>query len=400
MQKQTITDLDLAGKRVLIRVDFNVPIKDGVISDDTRLRASLGTIQYALAQGATLVLASHLGRPNGTPSDTLSLKPVAYRLEKLLNHPVFFSPETIGTAAIETVLEAGSGGIVLLENLRFHSGEEKNDPEFARELSLLADIFINDAFGVAHRAHASTEGIVNYLNQSAAGLLMTDELNYLGDALWKPKRPFAAVLGGAKISGKLEVVQNLLSQVDAVFIGGAMAYTFLKGRNIPIGRSLVEDELVDIAVGLMKDAEAKNVRFELPVDHVVSERFDTAVAMDTLAVGDVNIGQRLVVDIGPSTVSHYAQSLRDAGTIIWNGPMGVFETPAFSTGTRGLARAVADASGVTIVGGGDSISAVRQAGVLDQITHVSTGGGAVLEFLAGKTLPGLAALPDRITSDF
>ncbi len=400
MQKQTITDLDLAGKRVLIRVDFNVPIKDGVISDDTRLRASLGTIQYALAQGATLVLASHLGRPNGTPSDTLSLKPVADRLEKLLNHPVFFSPETIGTAAIETVLEAGSGGIVLLENLRFHSGEEKNDPEFARELSLLADIFINDAFGVAHRAHASTEGIVNYLNQSAAGLLMTDELNYLGDALWKPKRPFAAVLGGAKISGKLEVVQNLLSQVDAVFIGGAMAYTFLKGRNIPIGRSLVEDELVDIAVGLMKDAEAKNVRFELPVDHVVSERFDTAVAMDTLAVGDVNIGQRLGVDIGPGTVSHYALGLRDAGTIIWNGPMGVFETPAFSTGTRGLARAVADASGVTIVGGGDSISAVRQAGVLDQITHVSTGGGAVLEFLAGKTLPGLAALPDRITSDF
>ncbi|SUZ86322.1 uncharacterized protein METZ01_LOCUS39176 [marine metagenome] len=400
MQKQTITDLDLAGKRVLIRVDFNVPIKDGVISDDTRLRASLGTIQYALAQGATLVLASHLGRPNGTPSDTLSLKPVADRLEKLLNHPVFFSPETIGTAAIETVLEAGSGGIVLLENLRFHSGEEKNDPEFARELSLLADIFINDAFGVAHRAHASTEGIVNYLNQSAAGLLMTDELNYLGDALWKPKRPFAAVLGGAKISGKLEVVQNLLSQVDAVFIGGAMAYTFLKGRNIPIGRSLVEDELVDIAVGLMKDAEAKNVRFELPVDHVVSERFDTAVAMDTLAVGDVNIGQRLGVDIGPRTVSHYALGLRDAGTIIWNGPMGVFETPAFSTGTRGLARAVADASGVTIVGGGDSISAVRQAGVLDQITHVSTGGGAVLEFLAGKTLPGLAALPDRITSDF
>jgi phosphoglycerate kinase len=400
LQKQTITDLDLAGKRVLIRVDFNVPIKDGVISDDTRLRASLGTIQYALAQGATLVLASHLGRPNGTPSDTLSLKPVADRLEKLLNHPVFFSPETIGTAAIEAVLEAGSGGIVLLENLRFHSGEEKNDPEFARELSLLADIFINDAFGVAHRAHASTEGIVNYLNQSAAGLLMTDELNYLGDALWKPKRPFAAVLGGAKISGKLEVVQNLLSQVDAVFIGGAMAYTFLKGRNIPIGRSLVEDELVDIAVGLMKDAEAKNVRFELPVDHVVSERFDTAVAMDTLAVGDVNIGQRLGVDIGPGTVSHYALGLRDAGTIIWNGPMGVFETPAFSTGTRGLARAVADASGVTIVGGGDSISAVRQAGVLDQITHVSTGGGAVLEFLAGKTLPGLAALPDRITSDF
>ena len=400
MQKQTITDLDLAGKRVLIRVDFNVPIKDGVISDDTRLRASLGTIQYALAQGATVVLASHLGRPNGTPSDTLSLKPVAYRLEKLLNHPVFFSPETIGTAAIETVLEAGSGGIVLLENLRFHSGEEKNDPEFAKELSLLADIFINDAFGVAHRAHASTEGIVNYLNQSAAGLLMTDELNYLGDALWKPKRPFAAVLGGAKISGKLEVVQNLLSQVDAVFIGGAMAYTFLKGRNIPIGRSLVEDELVDIAVGLMKDAEAKNVRFELPVDHVVSERFDTAVAMDTLAVGDVNIGQRLGVDIGPSTVSHYALGLRDAGTIIWNGPMGVFETPAFSTGTRALARAVADVSGVTIVGGGDSISAVRQAGVLDQITHVSTGGGAVLEFLAGKTLPGLAALPDRITSDF
>ena len=400
MQKQTITDLDLAGKRVLIRVDFNVPIKDGVISDDTRLRASLGTIQYALAQGATLVLASHLGRPNGTPSDTLSLKPVADRLEKLLNHPVFFSPETIGTAAIETVLEAGSGGIVLLENLRFHSGEEKNDPEFARELSLLADIFINDAFGVAHRAHASTEGIVNYLNQSAAGLLMTAELNYLGDALWNPKRPFAAILGGAKISGKLQVIQNLLSQVDAVFIGGAMAYTFLKGRNIPIGRSLVEDELVDIAVGLMKDAEAKNVRFELPVDHVVSERFDTAVAMDTLAVGDVNIGQRLGVDIGPGTVSHYALGLRDAGTIIWNGPMGVFETPAFSTGTRGLARAVADASGVTIVGGGDSISAVRQAGVLDQITHVSTGGGAVLEFLAGKTLPGLAALPDRITSDF
>lgn len=400
MQKQTITDLDLAGKRVLIRVDFNVPIKDGVISDDTRLRASLGTIQYALAQGATVVLVSHLGRPNGTPSNTLSLKPVACRLEKLLNQPVFFSPETIGTAAIEAVLEAGSGGIVLLENLRFHSGEEKNDPEFAKELSLLADIFINDAFGVAHRAHASTKGIVNYLKQSAAGLLMTAELNYLGDALWNPKRPFAAILGGAKISGKLQVIQNLLSRVDAVFIGGAMAYTFFKGRNIPIGRSLVEDELVDIAAGLMKDAESKKIRFELPIDHVVSERSDAAVAMDTLAVGDVNIGQRLGVDIGPSTVSHYAKGLRDAGTVIWNGPMGVFETPVFSTGTRALARAVADLSGVTIVGGGDSISAVRQAGVLDQITHVSTGGGAVLEFLAGKTLPGVAALPDRITSDF
>ena len=400
MQKQTITDLDLAGKRVLIRVDFNVPIKDGVISDDTRLRASLGTIQYALAQGATVVLVSHLGRPNGTPSDTLSLKPVAYRLEKLLNQPVFFSPETIGTAAIEAVLEAGSGGIVLLENLRFHSGEEKNDPEFAKELSLLADIFINDAFGVAHRAHASTKGIVNYLKQSAAGLLMTAELNYLGDALWNPKRPFAAILGGAKISGKLQVIQNLLSRVDAVFIGGAMAYTFFKGRNIPIGRSLVEDELVDIAAGLMKDAESKKIRFELPIDHVVSERSDAAVAMDTLAVGDVNIGQRLGVDIGPITVSHYAKGLRDAGTVIWNGPMGVFETPVFSTGTSALARAVADLSGVTIVGGGDSISAVRQAGVLDQITHVSTGGGAVLEFLAGKILPGVAALPDRITSDF
>jgi phosphoglycerate kinase len=400
LQKQTITDLDLAGKRVLIRVDFNVPIKDGVISDDTRLRASLGTIQYALAQGATVVLVSHLGRPNGTPSNTLSLKPVACRLEKLLNQPVFFSPETIGTAAIEAVLEAGSGGIVLLENLRFHSGEEKNDPEFAKELSLLADIFINDAFGVAHRAHASTKGIVNYLKQSAAGLLMTAELNYLGDALWNPKRPFAAILGGAKISGKLQVIQNLLSRVDAVFIGGAMAYTFFKGRNIPIGRSLVEDELVDIAAGLMKDAESRKIRFELPIDHVVSERSDAAVAMDTLAVGDVNIGQRLGVDIGPSTVSHYAKGLRDAGTVIWNGPMGVFETPVFSTGTRALARAVADLSGVTIVGGGDSISAVRQAGVLDQITHVSTGGGAVLEFLAGRTLPGVAALPDRITSDF
>ena len=397
---QKLTDIDLSGKRVLIRVDYNVPMQEGRVQNDFRIRASMPTIKHCLNNGASVVLMSHLGRPGGKFDDDLSLDPIAFDVEDLLEIDVHFSKDCISKESIELSHSLKPGEVHLLENLRFHSGEEKNDSEFARELSLLADIFINDAFGVAHRAHASTEGIVNYLNQSAAGLLLTAELNYLGDALWNPKRPFAAVLGGAKISGKLEVIQNLLSKVDAVFIGGAMAYTFLKGRNIPIGRSLVEDELVNIAAGLMKDAESRRIRFELPIDHVVSERSDTAMAMDTLAVGDVNIGQRLGVDIGPSTVSHYAQALRDAGTVIWNGPMGVFETPVFSAGTRGLARAVADLSGVTIVGGGDSISAVKQAGVLDQITHVSTGGGAVLEFLAGKTLPGVAALPDRITSDF
>ncbi len=393
MNKLTIKDLDLKGKRLFIRVDFNVPIKNGAIKDDTRIRASLPTITYALEQGATVVrLASHLGRPKGGPSPEFSLRPVAVRLSELLGKPVTFAEDCIGPAVAEADAQ---GGVVLLENLRFHPEEEKNDDGFAKQLAAGVDIYINDAFGSAHRAHASTEGIVKHVPQAAAGLLMADEVSYLGRALNSPERPFVAILGGAKVSDKLEVIENLLGKVNALAIGGAMAYTFLKSRGVPIGKSLVEDDLLDKARELERRAKAAGITLALPVDHVVTTKLEAGAPSEVLKVGDAAIGDRLGVDIGPETASQYAALLRDAKTVVWNGPMGVFEMDDFAKGTNAVAQAVANVKGTTIIGGGDSISAITKAGVADRISHISTGGGASLEFLGGRTLPGVAALPDK-----
>ncbi len=397
MAKQTIRDLDLDGKRVFIRVDFNVPIKNGAIGDDTRIKASLPTIRYALERvgRGVVVLASHLGRPKGQARPELSLRPVAVRLQELLGRPVVFAADCVGEAARDAVQQAGPGGVVLLENLRFRAEEEKNDPAFAARLAELADVYVNDAFGSAHRAHASTEGMVKLVPHAAAGLLMASELRHLGGVLESPARPFVTVLGGAKVSGKLEVIENLLGKVDALLVGGAMAYTFLKARGLPVGASLVEDDLLDTAKDVERRAAAGPVRFELPSDHVVATKIEAGVAHETLAVTDPAIGARLGVDIGPKTVEAYRKVLAEARTVVWNGPMGVFEIDAFAAGTIAIAHAVAAVKGASIIGGGDSIAAVAKAGVTDQITHISTGGGASLEFLGGRTLPGVAALPEK-----
>src|SRR3954468_11381930 len=382
MAKLSIKDLPLNGQRVFIRVDFNVPIKNGVIGDDTRIRSSLPTIQYALDHGAAaIVLASHLGRPKGKPNPEMSLKPVAERLSQLLGQPVAFDkPE---------------GRITLLENLRFHPEEEKNDMGFAKTLASYADVYVDDAFGAAHRAHASVEAITRVLKPAAAGLLMEQELRYLGHALEAPEHPFVAIIGGAKVSDKLEVIENMLAKVDRLIIGGAMAYTFFKARGIPVGKSLVEDDKLDAARKIEADAKAKNVTLALPVDHVVADKLDAAAATEVLKVGDAAIGDRLGLDIGPATITQYERLLSDAKTVIWNGPMGVFEIDKFAAGTNAIARAVASVKGTTIIGGGDSIAAIKKAGMADRITHISTGGAPSLEFLGGRTLPGVAALTDN-----
>ena len=388
---RSIKDLDLRGKRVFVRVDLNVPIKNGAITDDTRIRASLPTIQYALDQGAkAVILASHLGRPKGKPNPEFSLRPVAKRLEELIGRPVTFA---------ENYADA-KDGLVLLENLRFHPEEEKNDPGFAGQLAGLADVYVNDAFGSAHRAHASTEGIVRHVKESASGLLMSKEVEYLGRVLEHPDRPFVAILGGAKVSDKLEVIQNLLPRVDALLIGGAMAYTFFKARGLPVGKSLVEGDLLDAAREIERDAKARGLRFELPVDHVVAPalskvegtKLEAGAPAEVLNVEDPAIGDRMGLDIGAKTIAKYRQIIAGARTVTWNGPMGVFEIDAFARGTIEIARAVADVTGTTVIGGGDSIAAVAKAGVTDRITHISTGGGASLEFLGGRKLPGVVAL--------
>jgi phosphoglycerate kinase len=389
---RTIRDIDVRGKRVFLRVDFNVPIKAGRIMDDTRITASLPTIRYALDQGATAVCASHLGRPKGKPNPEMSLRPVADRLSELLGRPVEFAEDCVGEPAQAAVRRSGTPGVVLLENLRFHPEEEKNDDGFARQLAALADVYVNDAFGAAHRAHASTEAIVRHVKTAAAGLLMASELEYLGRALGNPERPFVAVLGGAKVSDKLEVIQNLLSRVDALVIGGAMAYTFLLARGVPVGKSLVEPELADAARDIERRAQARGLDLELPIDHVVTPRLEPGATHETLDVGDPAIGDRLGADIGPRTVGRYRDRIASAKTVVWNGPMGVFEIDAFARGTMEVARTLAEVKGTTIVGGGDSIAAIRKAGVGDRVSHISTGGGASLEFLGGRTLPGVAAL--------
>ncbi|HXT32555.1 MAG TPA: phosphoglycerate kinase [Vicinamibacterales bacterium] len=395
MNKRSIKDLPLKGRRVLMRVDFNVPIKNGAITDETRIRASLPTIEYALSQGVkVLILCSHLGRPKGKPSPEFSLKPVAEKLSQILKRPVTFAEDCVGEPAKQAVASAPDGGVVLLENLRFHPEEEKNDPGFAKQLAELADVYVNDAFGSAHRAHASTEGVVHQIKESAAGLLMAAELDHLGRVLERPDRPFIAILGGAKVSDKLEVIENLIPRVDALLIGGAMAYTFFKARGLPVGTSLVEDDLLGAAKEIDARAKGRGLRFELPVDHVVAPKLEAGVPTETLAVGDAAIGDRMGLDIGPKTIDTYRSVIGGAKTVIWNGPMGVFEIDAFAKGTMDIAKAVASVTGTTVIGGGDSIAAVAKAGVTDRITHISTGGGASLEFLGGRELPGVAALPN------
>jgi phosphoglycerate kinase len=389
----TVKDIDCAQKRVLVRVDFNVPLDNGEVADDTRIRAALPTIRYLIEQGAKVILVSHLGRPKGKVNEALRLNPVARRLSELLDKPVKKVDDCIGPEVEEAVNGLKPGEVLLLENIRFYPEEEKNDPEFARKLAALADIYVNDAFGAAHRAHASTEGVAHYL-PAVAGFLMQKEIEIMGKALADPERPFVAILGGAKVSDKIGVIRNLLSKVDTLLLGGGMANTFLKAKGYSMGRSLVEDDKVPLASELMEEARKRNVRLLLPVDLVVAQDLSAEAPHKVVRAEEVPEGW-MAVDIGPETRQAFAQALEGARTVVWNGPMGVFEVDPFAAGTEAVARAVAGVKGTTIVGGGDSVAAVEKVGVADRITHISTGGGASLEFLEGRELPGVVALKDK-----
>jgi phosphoglycerate kinase len=398
MDKLTIKDLDLRGKRVFLRVDFNVPLKDGTVTDDTRIRETLPTLKLAIEKGGRLVLASHLGRPKGGPDPKYSLRPAAKKLEELLGRPVAFGSDSIGPGVEAQSKALRDGEVLVLENVRFHPEEEKNDENFSKELAALCDgVFVCDAFGSAHRAHASVVGITRFVRQAAAGLLMEKELAYLGKAVSNPARPFVAILGGAKVSDKIEVVENLMKIADTLLIGGGMAYTFLKSQGLPIGKSLVENDKLDLAAKILADAHARGGRLLLPVDHVTAAELKADVASRVVEVNKTPADQ-MGLDIGPETIVAYTSEIAKARTIVWNGPMGVFEMPAFAKGTLEVAKAVARATAggaTSIIGGGDSVAAAHQSGVAGQISHISTGGGASLEFLAGCKLPGVEALTNR-----
>ena len=388
--KKMVTDIDVAGKKVLVRVDFNVPIKEGVIGDDTRIQAALPTIKYLLEQGAAVILCSHLGRPKGEAKPELSLHPVAEYLGALLEAPVTFADDCVGEKAKEAAERLEPGEVLVLENTRFHAGEKKNNPELAKAMASLAEVFVNDAFGTSHRAHASTVGVAEYL-PSAAGFLLEKEIKYLGNAIAEPERPFVAILGGAKISDKIGVIENLLEKADRILIGGGMANTFFKAQGYNLADSLVEEEVVDVAKEILEKAGGKLV---LPVDVVIADAFSADAAMKTMDMGDIPQGWR-ILDIGPRSVEAFSDIINRAGMVVWNGPMGVFEFDKFAKGTFEIAKAVAESNAIGIIGGGDSTAAVKKSGLDDKIAHISTGGGASLEMLEGKMLPGLAALDDK-----
>jgi len=397
--KMTVKDVDCAGKRVLVRVDFNVPLgKDGGVADDFRIRSALPTLEHILKQGAKLILMSHLGRPKGKRVPDLSLAPVREALELLLKVRVEFAGDCIGSEVEAAAASLAAGEVLLLENLRFHSEETDNDPEFAKQLAALADIYVNDAFGTAHRAHASTEGITHFISPAVAGFLLMKEIEFLGGVLVKPEKPFIAILGGAKVSGKIDVIKNLMDKVDGMLIGGGMANTFLKAEGAEIGSSFFEESSLGLAGEIMKMAESRQVKFLLPVDYIAADKVEEGAATTVIEPGqDVPVGYSLV-DVGPATVALFGEEVRRARTVFWNGPMGIFEVEDFSGGTVGLSKAVAEATAggtVSILGGGDTASAARKAGVADMMTHISTGGGASLEFVEGKQLPGIAALTGR-----
>jgi phosphoglycerate kinase len=391
--KLSLSDIDAAHRRVFMRVDFNVPLRDGVITDDTRIEASLPSIRYVLDHDGRLILASHLGRPKGKPEAKYSLRPVANRLAELLGRSVQFAGDCIGAEAEGLSNNLKDGEVLLLENLRFHEEEEKNDPGFAKQLAGLCDIYVNDAFGAAHRAHASTAGIASFVQPAVSGFLMQKELEALGHALTKAEKPYVAIVGGAKVSDKIELIESFLNLATHILIGGAMAYTFLQAKKIATGKSLVETDKIDLAADLLSRAASKGVALELPVDHVVAVGLD-ATESQVVAI-DQTPANLMGLDIGPETVTRYSAILAGARTIVWNGPMGVFENPKFAQGTFGIARAVAESNAFSIVGGGDSAAAVAQSGVESKITHISTGGGASLEFLSGQTLPGVDALTEK-----
>jgi len=388
--KKTIRDIVVKGKRVLVRVDFNVPVKDGKVGDDTRIRAALPTLEYLIDKGAALILCSHLGRPKGEVKPEFSLRPVADHLGKLMGKQIAFAEDCIGPKAEDAAEVLKPGDVLLLENTRFHAGETKNDPDMAKQLASLADMYVNDAFGSAHRAHASTEGVAQYL-PAVAGFLLEKEIKYLGQAVADPEKPFVAILGGAKISDKIGVIKNLLAKADSILIGGGMANTFFKAEGYPLGDSLVEDDVLETAKDLLAQG-GKKIR--LPVDVVIADKFEADAEHNTIPTGPIPDGWR-ILDIGPETVKHYSKIITDAKTVVWNGPMGVFEFPEFAKGTFAIAQAAADSDAVTIIGGGESVAAVKQSGLADKITHISTGGGASLEMLEGLTLPGVAALQDK-----